>query len=95
MYGVYGPAGAPKDAKIAVTVVNNDGGASYTVDAELNTVHQAKSDPNYVACTECPGPYATWKALLPPTAAGGNYTIEKQAPPSLPSPFTLPPHIFR
>ena len=27
--------------------------------------------------------------------SGGNYTIEKQAPPSLPSPFTLPPNIFR
>ena len=75
VYGVYGPVGAPKDAKIAVTVVNNDGGTSYTVDAELNTVHQARADPDYVACTECPGPYATWKALLPPTAAGGNYTI--------------------
>lgn len=27
------------------------------------------------ACTECPGPYSTWKALLNPTTAGGSYTI--------------------
>jgi hypothetical protein len=75
VYGIYGPEGAPKDAKITVTVVPKDGGASYTVDAEVNTVHTAASDPNYVGCTDCPPPYATWKAFLRPTAAGGDYTI--------------------
>ena len=76
VYGIYGPGGgAPKDAKITVTVVPTDGGASYTVDAEVNTVHTAASDPSYVGCTDCPPPYATWKAYLRPAAAGGDYTI--------------------
>jgi hypothetical protein len=42
VYGVYGPEGAPKDAKITVTVVPKGGGAPYTVNAEVNTVHQAQ-----------------------------------------------------
>ena len=78
VYGVYGHEGvAPKTAKVTVTVTS-DGGASYSVDAEIGTVHQAKEDPNYAACTECPGPFATWKAFLKPTPAGGNYTIRAQ-----------------
>lgn len=75
VYGVYGPkATAPKNAKVVVTVIDAKG-SSYTVDAEIGTVHQAQGNPAYAACTECPGPYATWKALLHPTEAGGDYTI--------------------
>lgn len=75
VYGIYGPqATSPKDAKVMVTVTSNDG-SSYTVPAEIGTVHQAQGDPNYEGCVECPGPYATWKAFLRPTEAGGNYTI--------------------
>ena len=75
VYGVYGPSTAPKDAKVVVTVTDKTSGSSYTVDAEINTVHQAQGDANYAGCTECPGPFATWKAFLHPTAAGGDYTI--------------------
>ena len=48
------------------------------MDAELNTVHQAAGNPAYAACVapSCPPAYATWKALLNPTEAGGNYTIK-------------------
>lgn len=75
VYGVYGPqATAPRTAEVKVTV-RSATGESYTVDAEMNTVHQATVNPDYAACTECPGPYATWKALLHPTEAGGDYTI--------------------
>jgi len=79
VYGITGPqATVPKDASVVVTVTPTAGGSSYTVDAEMNTVHQAPGDPFYVGCTECDtpySPYATWKAYLNPTAAGGDYTI--------------------
>ena len=75
VYGLYGPASAPKDAKVFVTVTNKASGSSYKVDAEINTVHQASDKTGYPGCTECPGPYSTWKALLQPTASGGDYTI--------------------
>jgi hypothetical protein len=59
-----GPS-APKDAKVGVTV-SSAGGSSYTTDAEINTAHQAQGNPDYPGCTECPGPFATWKACLHP-----------------------------
>lgn len=76
VYGIYGPETAPKGA-ITVTVIPMGGtaGSKYTVDAEINTVHQARADPNYPGAVDSDGPYATWKAFLHPTAAGGNYTI--------------------
>ena len=77
VYGIYGPDNAPKNAKITVTVIPMPGtsGTKYTVDAEINTVHQAREDPNYPGAVDSDGPYSTWKAFLNPTAAGGDYTI--------------------
>lgn len=76
VYGLYGLLDtSPKDAKVKVSVTSETTGAMYSVDAVLNTVHQVAGNPEYAACTDCPPAYATWKALLNPTEAGGNYTI--------------------
>ena len=70
----YGPQStSPKNTKVTVTVTGE--GTSYTVPAEINTVHQAWG-PSWVGGeVDYPGPWATWKAYLHPTEAGGNYTI--------------------
>lgn len=84
---VYGYLDVPT-ASVRVTV-SQDGAPLYSVDAALNATQQpfgagwgvrpcSKQDcPPYDMATFTPFAYPlpTWKALLRPTAAGGNYTI--------------------
>eukprot|EP00051_Salpingoeca_urceolata_P012456 m.154374 g.154374 ORF g.154374 m.154374 type:complete len:759 (-) comp17497_c1_seq1:23-2299(-) len=80
MAAVYGkfPPGTSPSATATVTVTS-DGGESYTVNAVVNKTHIPQGPDNLTLAEELgwvwPGPYQTWKALLKPTKAGGNYTI--------------------
>ena len=70
---VYGPIDANATG-VEVTVTNTQDGSSYSVKAELNTTHQPVG---YIdAGSNNPFPVtASWKALLNPTKAGGDYEI--------------------
>ena len=79
---------AAGDAVVHVTLTPADGGAPTTVQAALNTTVQTFG-PDWgvrsLNASECSGclppfnpfnsPLASWKALLPPQAAGGNFTV--------------------
>eukprot|EP00041_Stephanoeca_diplocostata_P010993 m.177446 g.177446 ORF g.177446 m.177446 type:complete len:685 (-) comp18367_c0_seq2:175-2229(-) len=66
-YGTLGEGGTA----VAVTVSGE--GTSYTVNAVINDTYQPEG---YVNPDGTPYPVVpSWKALLKPTAAGGNYTI--------------------
>lgn len=74
VYGVYGLKPV-KGASVAVTITGE--GINYTVTATMESVQQAVG-PEYeyaIATGSVDGPYASWKAMLKPTIAGGNYTI--------------------
>lgn len=71
VYGIV--VGNPTNVSVTVT----GGGDSYTVQATVgpNATHQPFG-PEFVGGESgYPGPFVTWKALLRPTEAGGNYTI--------------------
>lgn len=85
---IYGYLDGPGATGVKVTVSSN-GVSLYTVDAILNVTNQPFGDgwgarpcsaevcPPYPMDTFTPfsTPLPTWKALLQPTGAGGNYTI--------------------
>jgi hypothetical protein len=85
---IYGYLDGPGATGVKVTVSSN-GVPLYTVDAVLNSTTQPYGDgwgvrpcpkaacPPYDMATFTPftEPLPSWKALLQPTAAGGNYTI--------------------
>jgi len=77
VYGYLGPGGR----SVTVTVKSNDGAtqSQYTVEAKLNSTVQPFGKEYAVRPANTYNPWneplATWKALLPPTTAGGDYTI--------------------
>ena len=79
VYGVIGPKKTtPHNLNVTVIVTTwtaTGPGESYTAEAEIDTVHQAVG-PQFVGMgADTPGPWVTWKALLRPAQAGGNYSI--------------------
>jgi hypothetical protein len=69
VYGVLGPGGTA----VQVTVTDTATGEAYTVDAALNSTNQPVG---YQDPSGAPYPVtASWKALLRPTSAGGDYEI--------------------
>lgn len=77
VYGIF-QGNVTSEPKINVTMVGE--GQTITVQAEINTVHQPQYMPGYNTYWTWPGPFPTWKALLPPQKAGGNYTITVSCP---------------
>ena len=74
VYGVIA-MGASGSEKPNVTVtVDNNAGKVYTLQTTLNSTTQPFG-PGWEYPWPWKGPFQTWKALLPPTPAGGNYTI--------------------
>ena len=88
VYGFLDFASSAAGAVVRVTLTPVGGGAPTTVQAALNATVQTFG-PDWgvrsLNASECPGclppfnpwnaPLASWKALLPPQTAGGNYTI--------------------
>ena len=88
VYGFLDFASSSAGAGVHVTLTPEGGGAPTTVQAALNATVQTFG-PDWgvrsLNASECPGclppfnpwnaPLASWKALLPPQTAGGNYTI--------------------
>ena len=88
VYGFLDFAASAAGAVVHVTLTPEGGGAPTTVQAALNATVQTFG-PDWgvrsLNASECPGclppfnpwnaPLASWKALLPPQTAGGNYTI--------------------
>ena len=73
---VYGIAN-PTSTAVSVTVAEHTSGMSYTVVADklgANATHQP-TGPEFAGMHSKDAPHFAWKALLKPTAAGGNYTL--------------------
>lgn len=77
VYGIAPPL--LRDPQVSVTVTDETTGEAYTVKADVNATQQPYG-PGFEYPWPYPGvdggPFTTWKVLLNPTAAGGNYTIE-------------------
>jgi hypothetical protein len=88
VYGFLDFAASASGAVVHVTLTP-EGGAPTTVQAALNATVQTYGAPEWgvrnLNATDCDGclppydpfntPLASWKALLPPQPAGGNYTV--------------------
>ena len=88
VYGFLDFAASASGATVQVTLTPVGGGAPVTVPAVLNATVQTFG-PDWgvrnLNASECPGclppfnpwntPLASWKALLPPQPAGGNFTV--------------------
>ena len=86
IYGFLDFNASTANAVVRVTLTPADGGAPTTVEALLNATFQTFGpDWGVRPCASCPdinppfnpfnAPLASWKALLPPQPAGGNFTI--------------------
>jgi hypothetical protein len=101
VYGLMDYNASMAGAEVLVTLTPERGGAPVTVRAALNITAQTFGpDWGVRPCASCPdinppfnpfnAPLASWKALLPPMPAGGNYSVtasctgcSAQAPASL------------
>ena len=88
VYGFLDFNASMANAVVHVTLTPSQGGSPITVQAALNATVQTFGPDwgvrsvNASACPGCLPPYnpwntplASWKALLPPQPAGGNYTV--------------------
>ena len=91
VYGFMDYNASMAGAEVLVTLTPVGGGAPVTVRAALNITYQTFGpDWGVRPCASCPDinppfnpfnqPLASWKALLPPQPAGGNFSVTASCP---------------